>query len=175
MRQNLNLQNAFLVLTSYVFYAWWDWRFLSLKIISTLVDFTVGHILNSEDNPNKRKLLLWLSIVVNLGFLGFFKYFNFFIENFTAAFSFFGHTIQSSSLNIILPIGKSFFTFQTMSYTIDVYNRKFKTSNNLLAFAAFVEFFPQLVAGPIERAKNLLPQFYTERSFKYKLFSEGVN
>lgn len=103
----------------------------------------------------------------NLGFLGFFKYYNFFLDNFVAAFSFFGQEIQPNTLNIILPVGISFYTFQTLSYTIDVYRKKLEPTENLIEFSAFVCFFPQLVAGPIERATNLLPQFYKKRTFEY--------
>lgn len=165
--KNLRLQNFLIVLASYVFYGWWDWRFLSLIIFSTLVDYAVGRLLKKENNNKKRKLLLWLSILVNLGFLGFFKYYNFFIDNFVSAFSFLGQDIQPNSLNIILPVGISFYTFQTLSYTIDVYQRKLEPTKDFIAFAAFVSFFPQLVAGPIERASNLLPQFYKKRKFVY--------
>jgi D-alanyl-lipoteichoic acid acyltransferase DltB (MBOAT superfamily) len=166
-QRNLKLQNALVVLASYVFYGWWDWRFLSLIVFSTLVDFTIGKRLAQEDRQHYRKILLWTSILVNLGFLGFFKYYNFFVDNFVAAFSFFGQPIQSNTLNIILPVGISFYTFQTLSYTIDVYKKKLEPTNSLIDFAAFVAFFPQLVAGPIERASNLLPQFYKKRQFKF--------
>ena len=121
-----------------------------------------------------RKLLLWSSIIVNLGFLGFFKYYNFFLDNFIAAFSFLGQEIQANSLNIILPVGISFYTFQTLSYTIDVYNKKLEPTEDFIAFSAFVCFFPQLVAGPIERATNLLPQFYKKRTFEYDKAVDGL-
>jgi alginate O-acetyltransferase complex protein AlgI len=104
---------------------------------------------------------------MNLGFLGFFKYCNFFLDSFTTAFTLFGVEVKTYSLNIILPVGISFYTFQTLSYTVDVYKRKFKPTNDFIAFAAFVSFFPQLVAGPTERAKALLPQFFTKRKFEY--------
>lgn len=171
---NLRWQNIWVLLASYCFYAWWDWRFLSLIIISTLVDFWVGQQLGIESRVKKRKLLLWLSILVNLGFLGFFKYYNFFVDQFIAAFSFFGRDIQDNTLNIILPVGISFYTFQTLSYTIDVYRQKLKPSKDWIAFAAFVAFFPQLVAGPIERAKNLLPQFERRRIFIYAQATDGL-
>jgi D-alanyl-lipoteichoic acid acyltransferase DltB (MBOAT superfamily) len=121
-----------------------------------------------------RKALLWTSIVVNLGFLGFFKYYNFFLDNFISAFSFMGMEISANSLNIILPVGISFYTFQTLSYTIDVYRRELEPTKNFLAFAAYVSFFPQLVAGPIERATNLLPQFLNERQFSYSQAIDGL-
>lgn len=172
--KNLKLQNLLIVVASYIFYGWWDWRFLSLIFFSTLVDYLVGLALSKEDDQRKRKLFLWTSITTNLGLLGFFKYYNFFLENFTKAFSLFGMEIQSSSLNIILPVGISFYTFQTLSYTIDIYRRKLEPSRDFIAFAAFVSFFPQLVAGPIERATNLLPQFTKKRSFDYTKASDGL-
>ncbi|WP_432671706.1 MBOAT family O-acyltransferase [Flavobacterium sp. SM2513] len=172
--KNLKLQNFLIVLASYVFYGWWDWRFLSLIFFSTLVDYTIGVLLLKEHNETKRKILLWVSILVNLGFLGFFKYYNFFLDNFVAAFSFFGNPISASGLNVILPVGISFYTFQTLSYSIDVYKRKLEPTTDFIAFSAFVCFFPQLVAGPIERATHLLPQFYSKRRFDYGQSVEGV-
>jgi len=172
--KNLKLQNFLIVTASYVFYGWWDWRFLSLILFSTLVDYLVGVGLLKQTNQSKRKILLWVSILVNLGFLAFFKYFNFFIDNFIAAFSFFGTEIQANSLNIILPVGISFYTFQTLSYSIDVYRRKIEPTRDFIAFAAFVSFFPQLVAGPIERATHLLPQFYVKRTFDYSKAVDGM-
>jgi len=172
--KDLKLQNILIVLASYVFYGWWDWRFLSLIIFSTFVDYTVGLQLSKEKVKTKRKILLWTSIFVNLGFLGFFKYFNFFLDNFVTAFSFFGQPINQQGLNIILPVGISFYTFQTLSYTIDVYKRKLEPTKDFIAFSAFVSFFPQLVAGPIERATNLLPQFYKKRKFDYDKAVDGM-
>ena len=172
--KNLKFQNLLIVVSSYVFYGWWDWRFLSLILFSTLVDYTVGRRLQKEEDKKKRQFLLWTSILVNLGFLGFFKYYNFFLDNFVTAFSFFGNEIQTNSLNIILPVGISFYTFQTLSYTIDVYKKKLEPTKDFIAFAAFVSFFPQLVAGPIERATNLLPQFYKRRVFEYDKAVDGL-
>lgn len=172
--KHLRLQNVLIVAASYVFYGWWDWRFLSLLMFSSLVDFYMGRLLHSEDRPSRRKLLLWVSIVVNLGLLGFFKYYNFFVDNFVAAFTFFGQEIQPNTLNIILPVGISFYTFQTLSYTIDVYRRKLEASDDIIAFGAYVSFFPQLVAGPIERATNLLPQFNKKRTFDYASAVDGM-
>ncbi len=172
--KNLKLQNFLIVAASYLFYGWWDWRFLSLILFSTIVDFMLGKKLRSEKNQLKRKVLLWTSVLVNLGFLGFFKYYNFFLDNFITAFSFFGQDIQANSLNIILPVGISFYTFQTLSYTIDVYKRKLEPTKDFIAFSSFVSFFPQLVAGPIERATNLLPQFYTKRHFDYSKAVDGM-
>ena len=172
--RHIRAQNILIVLASYVFYGWWDWRFLSLIVFSTIVDYVVGRRLAEENRPVRRKFLLWVSIAVNLGFLGFFKYYNFFVENFVEAFSFFGQPIKADLLHIILPVGISFYTFQTLSYTIDVYRRKLEPTNNFIAFTAFVSFFPQLVAGPIERATHLLPQFYKKRIFRYDLAADGM-
>ena len=174
VQKKLKLQNALIVVASYFFYGWWDWRFLSLIIFSTVVDYLVGQKLRSEEKQSKRKVLLWTSILVNLGFLGFFKYYNFFLENFVDAFSLFGMQINANSLNIILPVGISFYTFQTLSYTIDVYKKKLEPTKDFIAFSAFVCFFPQLVAGPIERATNLLPQFYKKRTFEYHKAVDGM-
>jgi alginate O-acetyltransferase complex protein AlgI len=173
-KKNLKLQNIFIILISYVFYGWWDWRFLSLIIISSSVDFFIGNQLAAVSKQKTRKILLLLSVFVNIGFLGFFKYFNFFAENFAQAFSLLGKNPDVNRLNIILPVGISFYTFQTLSYTIDVYKRKLNPTKDIFAFFAFVSFFPQLVAGPIERAKNLLPQFYKKRTFDYSNASDGM-
>lgn len=169
---NLKLQNIYLVLSSFVFYGWWDIRFLSLLVISTVIDFFIGRFLHFSEDQNKRKLVLYISIISNLGILAFFKYFNFFVDNLSIAFSFLGMPLHLASLEIILPVGISFYTFQTMSYTIDVYRRRMEPTSDLIAFSAYVSFFPQLVAGPIERAKNLLPQFFIKRHFDY---TQGVN
>lgn len=173
-QRNLKLQNLFIVIASYFFYGWWDWRFLTLILFSTLIDYTIGLLLTKESNALKRKFLLWTSVTINLGFLGFFKYYNFFLDNLLQAFTFFGQEIQASRLNIILPVGISFYTFQTLSYSIDVYKRKFEPTRDFIAFSAFVCFFPQLVAGPIERASNLLPQFYKNRKFEYQSAVDGL-
>jgi alginate O-acetyltransferase complex protein AlgI len=172
--RNLKLQNFLIVVASYLFYGWWDWRFLGLILFSTLIDYSIGVRLSNEQNRLKRKILLCISIFVNLGFLCFFKYYNFFLDNFITAFSFLGAPINIRSLNIILPVGISFYTFQTLSYTIDVYKRKLKPTKDIIAFTAFVSFFPQLVAGPIERATNLLPQFYKKRVFDYDKAADGL-
>lgn len=173
-QKSLRLQNLFLVLASYLFYGWWDWRFLSLILFSTVVDYFVGLALGSEEKQSRRKSLLWISITVNLGFLGFFKYYNFFLENFVAAFTFFGAEISAGSLQVVLPVGISFYTFQTLSYTIDIYRGKMKPTKSFIDLAAFVSFFPQLVAGPIERATNLLPQFQKKRVFNATEATDGM-
>lgn len=172
--KRLGLQNLLIALASYVFYGWWDWRFLSLILFSTCIDYSIGILLSKQKNETKRKTLLWISILVNLGFLGFFKYYNFFLENFVAAFSVFGTKFNHNTLNIILPVGISFYTFQTLSYTIDIYKKKMKPTKDFIVFVAFVSFFPQLVAGPIERASNLLPQFNKKRKFNYDNAVDGM-
>lgn len=172
--KKLKAQNALVFIVSYIFYGWWDWRFLSLILFSTIIDYIVGIKLSEITLPKKRKWLLWISIFFNLGFLGVFKYYNFFLDNFKSAFSFFGTDIQGYTLDIVLPVGISFYTFQTMSYTIDVYKNKLKPTRDFIAFGAFVSFFPQLVAGPIERATHLLPQFYKKRVFNYSLAVSGL-
>ena len=174
VKNNLRLQNLLLILASYLFYGWWDWRFLSLIIFSSAVDYAVGRGLQKTDNPRKRTSLLIISILVNIGFLGFFKYFNFFAESFANAFTLFGSHFEPTRLKIILPVGISFYTFQTLSYSIDVYRRKLEPTKDIVSFFAFVSFFPQLVAGPIERASNLLPQFYKKRSFDYSKAVDGM-
>lgn len=165
--KKLKVQNVLVLVSSYVFYGWWDARFLILIAFSTCVDYWVGLQLQQTTKRSKRRSLLWTSILINIGMLGYFKYANFFIENFIDAFASFGIQLEHSSLQIILPVGISFYTFQTLSYTIDVYRKKLHPTRDFIAFAAFVSFFPQLVAGPIERATNLLPQFYVKRVFSY--------
>lgn len=157
-----------------MFYGWWDWRFLSLIIISSTVDYAIGIQLKTAEKVLSRKLLLLGSVVLNLGFLGFFKYYNFFLESFIDAFTLLGKPLNASTLRIILPVGISFYTFQTLSYTIDVYRKKLEPTKDILAFFAFVSFFPQLVAGPIERATNLLPQFYKKRTFDSAQAIDGL-
>ena len=148
--------------------------FSFLIFLSSVVDFTIGILLQKESSSSHRKLLLWLSILVNIGMLGYFKYSNFFIENFLQVFSIFGRELDIVSLHIILPLGISFYTFQTLSYTIDIYNRKLAPTRDFIMFAAFVSFFPQLVAGPIERAKHFLPQFQRKRHFEYSKAIDGL-
>ncbi len=174
VNKSLKLQNFFLLVASYIFYGWWDWRFLSLIIFSSFVDYFVGLSLSNSNDQRRRKVLLYISLFVNLGFLGIFKYFNFFAQSFADAFTLFGQSIDPLRLNIILPVGISFYTFQTLSYSIDVYKRKLEPTNDIISFFAFVSFFPQLVAGPIERASNLLPQFYKHRNFEYPKAIDGM-
>lgn len=170
---NRKAQNILILIGSYVFYGWWDWRFLSLIALSTVIDYLVGLQIARSATRKKRVSLLWVSIIFNIGILGFFKYFNFFAENFALLLESIGFEAHQTTLNIILPVGISFYTFQTLSYTIDVYREKIKPTTDFISFAAFVSFFPQLVAGPIERASHLLPQFYRKRKFDYNLAVDG--
>jgi len=174
-KSNRYYQNILLLISSYIFYGWWDWRFLSLILFSTLTDFCIGKALDKTEGIKSRKLLLGLSILVNIGLLGFFKYYNFFIYNWIEAWAGLGVNMHSSTLQIILPVGISFYTFQTLSYTIDVYRKQMQPTKSLINFATFVAFFPQLVAGPIERAKHLLPQFSSKREFSYKQAMSGLH
>lgn len=172
-RNSLKLQNGFITAASFLFYGWWDWHFLLLMIASASIDFIAALFIDKTEDRRKRKLFLTLSIVSNLGILGFFKYFNFFVDNFSTAFRFFGSPIDATSLSIVLPIGISFYTFQALSYTIDVYKGILKPTRDPVAYFAFISFFPQLVAGPIERALHLLPQFYKPRVFDYAKAVDG--
>jgi len=160
-------QNFIILVASYIFYGWWDWRFLSLIVISSFVDFISGQLIHKSEKTSARRGWLTLSILVNLGMLGFFKYYNFFADSLQSAAGSVGVELNNLTLDVVLPVGISFYTFQTMSYTIDIYRRQMKPEKDLIAFMAFVSFFPQLVAGPIERASQLLPQFMQERKFDY--------
>lgn len=172
--RNVKIQNISLLVASYVFYGWWDWRFLTLIFLSSIIDYSVANFIKKTSDDTKRKRGLYVSLISNLGLLAFFKYFNFFIDSFNDAFTFFGSPITLTGIEIILPVGISFYTFQTLSYTIDVYRKRLDATNDIISFLAFVSFFPQLVAGPIERAKNLLPQFYKKRSFSYVNSVDGL-
>lgn len=167
-------QNILLLIGSYIFYGSWDWRFLSLILVSTLVDYICGLRIFRENDEGKRRLILGISLFTNLSILGVFKYFNFFAENLVSLMAMFDVELQSNYLNIILPVGISFYTFQTMSYTLDIYRRKMEPTSSLPDFALFVAFFPQLVAGPIERAGHLLPQILKPRKVSLDLFYEGA-
>lgn len=171
---NLRWRNILILASSYVFYGWWDWRFLFLIAISSIVDFYVGQKLYKENTVKNRKRLLFISLIINLGLLGYFKYTNFFIDTFVDSFRLFGKELEITSISIILPVGISFYTFQTLSYTIDIYRKQLKPTKDWLSFFAFVAFFPQLVAGPIERASHLLPQFYKTYKFKYNQVKSGL-
>lgn len=178
LRKRHRLQNLSLLVASYVFYGYWDWRFLSLIIISTLTDFAVGRQLErvsevTSAGESRRRLLLACSVTINLVLLGFFKYFNFFADSLTSFLGLFGIDVDPVTLNVILPIGISFYTFQTMSYTIDIYRKRLKPSHSLLDYAVFVAFFPHLVAGPIERAANMLPQIENPRLISTEQLNTG--
>ena len=166
-------QNRLLLIASYYFYGSWDWRFLSLILITTIVDYFCGIKISSTTDRSTRLHFLRCSIGINLGLLGVFKYFNFFAENLVGLLNVFGMQANMTTLNIILPVGISFYTFQTLSYTIDIYYGKIKPTRNFWDFALFVAYFPQLVAGPIERAANLLPQINQPRQLKLEQFYQG--
>jgi len=166
-------QNWLLLFASYYFYGSWNWKFLSLIALSTVIDFAVGLRLSTTDDAVRRKRLLLCSVVANLGILGTFKYFNFFADSLARVLSGVGLEASWTALHIVLPVGISFYTFQTMSYTIDVYKRKMEPTRSFLDFAVFVAFFPQLVAGPIERASRLLPQVSAPRTFSWDQLAEG--
>lgn len=168
------VQNRILLVASYVFYGTWDWRFLSLLFVSTGVDYFVGKAIDVQSDERKRKLLLAISLLTNLSILGFFKYFSFFVDSFADLLSVIGMTADQPTLKIILPVGISFYTFQTLSYTIDIYRRRLRPTNDFLSFALFVAFFPQLVAGPIERARNLLPQIVRRRDITGAMIDAGI-
>ena len=173
--KKLKHQNLLILFSSYIFYGWWDYRFLSLILLSTIVDYFIGLRISNQVSLKNKRILLWCSVLFNLGVLGFFKYYNFFIDSWIDLFSSVGYDIKSVwTLNIILPVGISFYTFQTMSYTIDIYKGKLKPTKDFISFASFVSFFPQLVAGPIERASNLLPQILKKRVFKYEQGVQGL-
>ncbi len=164
-----------ILIVSYVFYSFWSWKFLSLIIISTLIDFIVGKYLDRIQTEKYRKLLLACSVVQNLGLLCFFKYYNFFVESFAEMLGTIGMAPQSLyTLNIILPVGISFYTFQTMSYALDIYRHQIKPVDSVLDFANYVAFFPQLVAGPIERASHLLPQIEKFNGYTLRYWKEAL-
>jgi D-alanyl-lipoteichoic acid acyltransferase DltB (MBOAT superfamily) len=167
-------QNVMLLIASYYFYAAWDWRFLSLLIGSTVVDFLVGRYLGGDHAPRRRRHALILSLVYNFGVLAVFKYFNFFEESLIALAGWFGWTLDGVTLNVILPMGISFYTFMTVSYVIDVYRREIAPTTHLLDFALFVAYFPHLVAGPILRASLLLPQIEQPRTITAEQNREGL-
>jgi alginate O-acetyltransferase complex protein AlgI len=174
VRNHLRARNILIVAASYLFYGWWDYRFLGLILFSSVLDYLVGLGIARQSDPGRRKLWLTASVMVNLGILGFFKYFDFFVTSFAAALQKMGVPFQTFTLGIILPVGISFYTFQAMSYTIDVYRGTIPPCRNLMNFLAFVSFFPQLVAGPIERASHLLPQFERTLSITRPMLEEGI-
>ncbi len=181
LRHRVTARNAVLLIASYYFYGCWDWRFLGLIFISTIVDYICGLLLDVKrvdpnhniDRNRRDSFVLVVSLITNLGILGFFKYYDFFVVSATDLLNSLGFHAHASTLNIILPVGISFYTFQTLSYTIDLYRGRIETERSLLNFALYVAFFPQLVAGPIERAKNLLPQIRTPRPMTWPAFYSG--
>jgi len=172
LNKQLRLQNILLLTASYFFYGCWDWRFLFLLFTSTLLDFIIG--IKMEKHPSKRKNWLLLGLLFNLGFLGFFKYYNFFAGSLAGLLSVTGLQVHIQTLNIVLPVGISFYTFHELSYLFDLYRGKIKAEKNFVHYAVFVSFFPLLVAGPIERATHLLPQIKRERQFNYHLSVSGM-
>lgn len=172
-KNNLKAQNLLILISSYVFYAWWDYRFLFLLIFSTLLDYITGLKIH-QSSSKVRTFWLVISVAVNLGFLGLFKYYNFFIESFATVLSSVGFQPNIWTLNVILPVGISFYTFHGLSYVFDIYNKKIEPTKNFIDYAVFVSFFPLLVAGPIERATHLLPQVKAKRVFDYKKSIDGL-
>ncbi len=173
-RGKLEYQNRLLLIASYIFYAGWDLRFLFLLIFSTVLDYYTGIKMAESETKNQKKIWFWLSISINLGFLGVFKYFNFFATSFSEALSHLGMQVNAWSLKVILPVGISFYTFHGLSYVIDIYNSKIKPERDFVIYSLFVSFFPLLVAGPIERATHLLPQIQQKRVFKYQKCVDGL-
>ena len=172
--RRLNLQNIFIVVASYVFYGWWDWRFLLLIFLTTVLCYFSGLLIEVSESRKKRQWVCGTNIAINIAILCFFKYFNFFSENLKILFSQFGYHFDWFTLDVLLPVGISFYTFQAISYPIDVYRGKIEATKDFVAFTAFISFFPQLVAGPIERSTNLLPQFLAPRRFEYDRAVNGM-
>ena len=172
--KRLKLQNIFVVISSYIFYGWWDWRFLILIAFTTLCSYASGILIERQERRLIQRWICAANITLNLLVLCIFKYFNFFSENFVSLFETFGIKLDWVTLDILLPVGISFYTFQALSYTIDIYQHKMKPTYDMVAFFAFISFFPQLVAGPIERATNLLPQFLKVRTFDYGQAVDGM-
>ena len=173
-KNSVKKQNLILLFSSYLFYGWWDYRFLFLLMFSTFLDYFTGlRIFNARTQRSKKTWLL-VSILINLGFLCFFKYYNFFIDSFATLLSYAGLKPNLWTLNIILPIGISFYTFHGLSYVLDIYNKNFKPTTDFVDYSVFVSFFPLLVAGPIERATHLLPQVQSPRRFDYASAVDGL-
>lgn len=172
--KSVTIQNVLLMAASYFFYACWDWRFLFLLAFSTILDYYSGIKIHEAASDKSKKIWLYISVTINLGFLGFFKYYNFFIESFAEFITLFGLTPHYSTLQIILPVGISFYTFHGLSYVFDIYNKRIKPTYNWIDYSLFVSFFPLLVAGPIERATHLLPQVEKPRNFNYLKAVDGL-
>lgn len=172
--KSLHIQNILLLVSSYFFYACWDWRFMFLLIFSTLLDFYTGIKIHEATTRKGRLFWLWLSIGVNLGFLCVFKYYNFFAASFTDGLALLGLKANLSTLQIVLPVGISFYTFHGLSYVIDIYKKRIQPELNFINYSVFVSFFPLLVAGPIERATHLLPQIVKKREFSYSKAVDGL-
>ena len=174
LKKNYKWQNLFLLFASYFFYACWDWRFMFLLAFSTILDFLCGLKIFSASTKKQKQFLLFLWTGINIGFLGFFKYYNFFIESFQELLLQVGLTPHFYTLSIILPVGISFYTFHGLSYVLDIYNEKIEPRRNIVDYSLFVSFFPLLVAGPIERARHLLPQIEKPRTFDYSKAKDGA-
>ncbi|SHG06729.1 D-alanyl-lipoteichoic acid acyltransferase DltB, MBOAT superfamily [Flavobacterium segetis] len=172
--KNKSTQNAILIIASYYFYSCWDWRFLFLLVFSTFLDYYTGIQIEKAKKDGVRKFWFWLSITINLGFLGVFKYYNFFADSFSTMLNGFGLQTSPLLLNVILPVGISFYTFHGLSYVIDIYLKRIKAEYNFIDYSLFVSYFPLLVAGPIERATHLLPQVKVKRNFDFQKAKEGV-
>ena len=174
LQKHWKVQNLLVVIASYVFYGWWDYRFLGLLFLTTLLSYLSGLLLSSTEQQNRRRWICGGNIVINLAILGYFKYFNFFAENLQTLLGSIGIHLDQVTLDVILPVGISFYTFQALSYSIDVYRRQLPATRDVVAFASFISFFPQLVAGPIEQAAHLLPQFQKARRFDYNQAVQGM-
>ena len=172
--KKLSIQNIFIVVASYFFYGWWDWRFLFLIFFTTCSCYFSGRLIHNSKKKKRKKIICGINIAINIAILGFFKYFNFFSENLRLLFSQFGYQLDWFTLDVLLPVGISFYTFQAISYPIDVYRNKIDATRNFMAFTAFISYFPQLVAGPIERSTQLLPQFLKKRKFEYRYSVIGL-
>ena len=173
--KNKSWQNSLLIVASYYFYACWDWRFLFLLVFSTLLDYFSGIQIEKSKSVKESKFWFWLSIIINLGFLGIFKYYNFFATSFTELINGFGFQVNPVLIKVILPVGISFYTFHGLSYVIDIYFKRIKAETNFIDYSLFVSYFPLLVAGPIERATHLLPQVKVKREFNFEKAKEGVH
>lgn len=169
----MKIQNIFLLFVNYIFYALWDWRFLSICIIITSLNYFIGNAISNSEHASKKKFFMVINIIIHLGLIGFFRYYNFFIESFIKSSSFFGLSFSINFMKIVVPLGISVYTLQGLSYTIDIFRQKLQPSKDVIAFFSYVSFFPQMLVGPIERATTLLPQFFKTRLFSFEHF-EGA-